>query len=125
MVAYLVETYGEARFAELVRTFKEGSRIDAAFESIYGFDQLGLENEWREWVGLPPRVVSTPVPTGEEDPIAEATSTMGEPDDDPGDASASTDDDGANIIAYAIIGLLAVVTLGTVVYSASVIRSRL
>ena len=45
IVRYLVETYGEAQFAQLLRTFREGSRIDNAFETVYGFDQLGLENE--------------------------------------------------------------------------------
>lgn len=125
MVRYLVETYGEEQFAELLRTFKAGSRIDNAFETVYGFDQAGLENEWRGFVGLPPRVAAptvTPAPDDEE-ARGEATSSPGDSD---GSASSggSDGDGGGTMIAYAIIGVLALATLGTIVYSASVIRSR-
>lgn len=121
IVAHLVNTYGEEKFAELLRTFKEGSRVDAAFEAVYGFDSLGLENEWRESVGLPARTIASTATADVDDSGSDATPAAGD-----GEASGgSGDGDDANAINYAIIGVLAVAVLGAVVYSANVIRSRL
>jgi hypothetical protein len=125
IISYLVQTYGGEKFAELLRTFKEGSRVDDAFEKTYGFDQAGLETEWRAFVGLPARVAPpTPTPQPEE---AGGAATPAAPGNG-GSASSDSDgggDDGGNAIAYAIIGVLGVLALGTVVYSARVIHSRL
>jgi hypothetical protein len=122
IVRYLVETYGEAKFADLLRTFKDGSRIDNAFQTVYGFDQAGLENEWRQSVGLPARVVPpTATPASDDEASGEPTSGASEPDS----SSSSDDNDGGHTIAYVIIGLLAVATVATIIYSAKVIRSRL
>ncbi|MCH8950283.1 MAG: hypothetical protein IIB87_07900, partial [Chloroflexi bacterium] len=60
LVQYLIDTYGEAQFAQLFRAFKEGDTTGGALESTYGFDQDGLENEWRASVGLPPRAAPPP-----------------------------------------------------------------
>jgi hypothetical protein len=124
IVSYLVQTYGGEKFATLLRTFKEGSRIDNAFETAYGFDQAGLENEWRASVGLPARA---PQATATAEPEARADATPANSGSDDGGAVSSSDGDsgGGNAIAYAIIAVLGVVVLGTVVYSARVIRSRL
>ena len=68
IISFLVDQYGEAKFADLFATFKEGSTVDKALEQVYGFDQDGLENAWRESVGLPARESTgqqgqtTPVP---------------------------------------------------------------
>lgn len=55
VVSYLIETHGEEKFADLLATLREGNAIDEALESVYGFDQDGLDNAWRESVGLSPR----------------------------------------------------------------------
>ena len=110
IVRYLVETYGEEQFAELVRTFKEGSRPDDAFEAVYGFDQLGLENEWRVFVGLEPRAAPTATPEDAE-PEPTATPRMGTSSADDGDST----DDGMPVVTIAlIVGLtaLALAALG-------------
>ena len=52
VVSFLIDKYGEDKFAELFATFKQGSTVDKAFQQVYGFDQDGLENAWRESVGL-------------------------------------------------------------------------
>jgi hypothetical protein len=68
VVSFLVETQGEEKFAQLFAVLKEGATIDKALQAVYGFDQDGLDNAWRESVGLPPRESageggkSTPVP---------------------------------------------------------------
>jgi hypothetical protein len=106
-VKYLVETYGEEKFAELYATIQSGKRIDSALESVYGFDQDGLEDEWRAANGLPPR--QTPEPT---QPPAQD-----EPTDSPdngGPDSSATDDSGTStttviIIAVATLALAALI----------------
>ena len=55
VISFLVDQYGTERFADLFATFKAGSTVDKALEQVYGFEQDGLENAWRESVGLPAR----------------------------------------------------------------------
>ena len=74
IIKHLIDAHGQDKFAELLATFKAGSTLDDAFRKVYGFDSLGLENEWRQSVGLPPRAAapatarggtaSTPAPSG-------------------------------------------------------------
>ncbi len=61
IVSYLADTYGDAKFAELFADIKAGKGDDKSFEAVYGFDQDGLDNKWREANGLPAR--QTPGPT--------------------------------------------------------------
>lgn len=122
IVAYLVDQYGEEKFAELLRTFREGSTVDNAFETVYGFDQFGLENEWREFVGLDARdapVTSTPAP-------ADGAAT-GDGDVADGDASASRDDgsDGTPVTTMALIAAMALAVVGASYGVYAVARRRL
>jgi hypothetical protein len=80
VVNYLVERYGPEKFAQLFAEVKSGKRIDTALEAVYGFDQDGLDNEWRAAHGLEPRATPEPVEeagTGgftdrPDEPVAEA-----------------------------------------------------
>lgn len=53
-VQFLIDEYGPEAFAELYRVHREGTRIDQALEEVYGLNQDGLYNAWRESVGLEP-----------------------------------------------------------------------
>jgi hypothetical protein len=97
LVSYLIETYGEEKFAQLFAEIKTGKRIDSALEAVYGFDQDGLEDEWREFHDLPPRA------TPEADP-AESVPANDE-DDDAG--TTSEDDEGTST------GMLLAILAGT------------
>jgi hypothetical protein len=66
IVDYLVATYGEEKYAELFAEMKTGARIDSALEAVYGFDQDGLEDEWRAANELPARVTATAAPDPEQ-----------------------------------------------------------
>jgi len=72
IVAFLIDTYGEEKFRQLFATFREGSTTDAALEAVYGFDQDGLEDAWRDSVGLPPRERTGPN-GGQSRPIPQIT----------------------------------------------------
>ena len=52
VVKYLVEGYGWARMRELLATFREGRTSDEALQEAYGFDSDGLDDLWREYVGV-------------------------------------------------------------------------
>jgi hypothetical protein len=57
IVRFLIDEYGEAKFRDLLAAFRDGNRTDDALMQVYGFDQDGLENAWRQSVGLPERAV--------------------------------------------------------------------
>jgi len=46
-VEYLINTYGAAKMAELLATFRQGSAYDAALLKVYGKDTKGLNTEWQ------------------------------------------------------------------------------
>ena len=115
LVDFLVETYGEQKFAELFAAFKEGNTTAGALEQVYGFDQDGLENEWRASVGLPPRAIQAQ-PTDAEDVTPAPT-----PDLDPG---VGEDDGGASGVLIAVIVALTAVVAGAIVLAGLLIVRR-
>ncbi|MFQ6029504.1 MAG: peptidase MA family metallohydrolase [Dehalococcoidia bacterium] len=54
VVHYLVDTYGPEKMAELMLAVKRTLDIDEALLQVYGFDQHGLDTEWRTLLGLEP-----------------------------------------------------------------------
>ena len=78
-------------------------RIDAALQAVYGFDQDGLEDEWRAAHQLPPRV--TPTPPAKEEASPEANG--GGPGSSKSDGGTST-------------GTLVGVALGTLALAAAI-----
>lgn len=53
-VKFMVEKLGQPKYAELYKVFKTGGDMDAALKQVYGVDQDGLYNQWRQSVGLKP-----------------------------------------------------------------------
>ena len=53
IVRFMIGRYGEDRMTELMAGLKSGANMDDALEAVYGFDRLGLENRWRDWLGAP------------------------------------------------------------------------
>jgi hypothetical protein len=62
VVQFLREQYGEESIQELINVLATGESYDGALEQVYGYNVDGLEQAWRSWVGVPPRVVP-PTPT--------------------------------------------------------------
>ncbi len=50
----MIARYGPEKIAELMRTLRTTLDIDDALERVYGFDQHGLDTEWRLQIGLDP-----------------------------------------------------------------------
>jgi hypothetical protein len=48
LVEFLIQNYGKDKILHLLNIFKEGSTTDDALMEVYGFDQDGLDNLWRE-----------------------------------------------------------------------------
>jgi hypothetical protein len=64
LVQFLIQHYGHEKMLSLLRVFKQGSTYDNALEEVYGFDTTGLDNLWRQSLGLGPRQATpTPQPT--------------------------------------------------------------
>lgn len=92
LVDFLVTEYGEEQFAALFRAFDAGATTAEALQQVYGFDQDGLENAWRESVGLPPRVA----------PEVEATEAS---------PSSATERDGDGGVSTGVVVAIAVLTV--------------
>ncbi len=106
LVSYLVDTYGEEKFAQLFAEIKRGHTTDDALETVYGFDQDGLDNEWRVSVGLPPLENTAPDDGGDQ-PVPTLPPSGGTN----GGSSAPEGDDGGTstgVIVGLVVGLLAV-----------------
>jgi hypothetical protein len=54
VVEYMLATYGQQKMADLILSFKRTFDIDTALVDTYGFDQYGLDTEWRISLGLEP-----------------------------------------------------------------------
>lgn len=79
VVKYMIDTYGEDKFRALFAAFNKGQRINEALQSVYGFDQDGLDNAWRASLGLPSiEKVEPAVPTAPATPVTPATPTESE-----------------------------------------------
>jgi hypothetical protein len=102
LVSYLVATYGEEKFAQVFAEIKGGKRIDSALEVVYGFDQDGLDAEWREANGLSPRVTEEP---DEAEPQETGVPSV---EDDAGDG------DGTSTGVIVAVGIAMLVLAGAV-----------
>jgi len=108
IMKYLIDTHGADKFAELLATFKAGSTPDDAFRKVYGFDQLGLENEWRESVGLPARAAEpTAAATAARDAGTTATPANGA-----SAAGGSGSGGGTSALVFGLIGALGLMVTG-------------
>ena len=52
VVRYLTALFGDEKIAELLQEFRKGLNTDQALQATYGFDQRGLDAEWRTAIGL-------------------------------------------------------------------------
>lgn len=99
VVDYLVRTYGAEALADVFASIKSGNTTDQAFQEVYGFDQDGLYNEWRESLGLDPieftaAATSTPGAEGTRAPLTLPTSVTGGAPSGQGDGAASPNEGG-------------------------------
>ena len=53
IVRFMIGRYGTERMTELMAALKSGTAMDDALGEVYGVDRLGLENQWRNWLGAP------------------------------------------------------------------------
>jgi hypothetical protein len=111
LVSFLVNEYGEAKFAQLYAVFKGGSTTDNALQQVYGFDQDGLEDAWRASLGLAPRQRATVTPT------ATPTAAQPSPTATPPQNNGSQAKDGGDNVPWATAAALGVVGFAFVAVS--------
>jgi hypothetical protein len=122
LVSHLIDKYGKDKFADFFGALRDNT-LDQALRSVYGFDSLGLENDWRRAVGLPQvtradaqggsqQGIPTLVPFGAGGQQGGATTPVpAETDTRPQQAS----DGGSGISLVVILGVLtAVLVIGIV-----------
>ncbi len=113
LVSFLIDTYGDDNFARLFAEIKAGNTTDDALVAVYGFDQGGLDDEWRASVGLPPR---DDAPDDGEEPVPTFPSSDGAANGSPADADGGGTSAGTIIgLAAAILAVAAALALATLV----------
>jgi hypothetical protein len=68
VVTFLIQNYGDDAMRTFLREIGRAQSIDEAARTAYGTDLTGIENQWRERVGLPQ--VGPPEPRGPLEPPA-------------------------------------------------------
>ncbi|HCV00530.1 MAG: hypothetical protein CL897_06560 [Dehalococcoidia bacterium] len=113
MVRFLIDTGGEAEFARLFATIKEGNRFDKAIEIVYGWTLDEFENEFRVHHGLSrkPSPAATPgreqsEATRESTPQSDGSQSTVPPNPNPGQAI-STSSGGGREISKVALGFIA------------------
>lgn len=117
LVSFLIDTYGEEKFARVFAEIKSGKTTDAALEAVYGFDQGGLDDEWRASVGLPPR--EDAAGNGEE-PVP----TLAPSDGGAANGSQAEADDGGTSIGVIIGLVVGIVAAAAVIGLATAVVAR-
>ena len=54
VVKHMITRYGPEKMSELFTVLQRTLSIDLALDEVYGFDQYGLDSEWREALGIDP-----------------------------------------------------------------------
>ena len=54
VVDYLIDLYGTDAMARLMKELRNELSIDRALMKVYGFDQAGLDSDWRKSIGMNP-----------------------------------------------------------------------
>ncbi len=124
IVKYLVDMYGPEKFAQLLKTFKDGSTPDDAFKAVYGIDSLGIENGWRGSVGLKARTApeATAAPADTPESRAQPTSSSGSSSQP---AKTSSGGGGTNVVLIAVIVALALLAAAIGAGGVAVVRRRM
>ena len=120
IIRFMVEELGEEKFGDFLDALATDT-VDGALTEIYGFDSLGLENAWREAVGLPQveggsggssgsEPVPTLVPFGSGQSSApQDTPEAGEPEQST--TAAEEEEDSSSSTLPIVIGVLALFVL--------------
>lgn len=117
IVAFMIDELGAEKFGELIAGLKNDT-LEGALQTVYGLDSLGLENAWREAVGLPPFDPNAPTPvpqnvdpTATPRPAAQNNNTQDNENDrednSPANAATDSDDGGISLVVIALIALVA------------------
>jgi hypothetical protein len=61
-VEYIVESYGEAGMATLLRAYQDGMETDEAFAHAFGRNFDEFQRDWITWLGVSPDQYPTPTP---------------------------------------------------------------
>ncbi|RLT26836.1 MAG: hypothetical protein DWI48_05215 [Chloroflexi bacterium] len=127
VVKFMVDTYGQPKFADLYRTIYAGARIDDALLKVYNLDQDGLYNAWRAKNGLKPVAASPRATAAAAAAVTGTVAPLGVPSGGgvvtgatavSGDAGGTSSDSGntasagpSSGVAIAVLGATVVVAL--------------
>ena len=95
VISYLISTYGEERMAQFMAQLDHTFSVDEAMIQVYGFDQDGLDAEWRSRMGLRPfgeaPEPSTDAPAPPPAPVTAVPTETADDALEPSESDAETD----------------------------------
>jgi hypothetical protein len=122
IIRFMIDSYGPDKFGEFIAALARDT-ADGALQTVYGFDQTGLEDAWRASLGLP-AVGAQPSPTVA--PTATAATTGQSQPNTGSSANRNDSDDGDGfpvlLVVAGALGALVVGLLGAAGYL--VLQSR-
>lgn len=77
IVSYLANVYGHKKMAQFMTEMDNKLSVDEAMLEVYGFDQEGLDAEWRTQIGLSPLTSSEGSPSSTRSTRTSADDTKG------------------------------------------------
>jgi hypothetical protein len=120
LVSFLIDEFEPDDFRQLFAELRGGATVDEALQRVYGFDQDGLDNAWRQSVGLPPREV--PVPT--EEPAQAAVPATSAPAEEGPQALPENGGGGGTPIAVVVIVVAVAVALAGALAAGGIVVAR-
>lgn len=79
LVSFMLKEYGKEKMSQLLAIFKEGSHQEDALREVYGFGLDELDDQWRAYLGLPPRYGPAVAPSPGEGVQSQETPGQAEP----------------------------------------------
>jgi hypothetical protein len=120
IVRFLIDEYGEAKFRDLLAAFRDGNPTDDALTQVYGFDQDGLENAWRQSVGLPERAIGG----GQAQPTRPVPQITPFGAQEPGQGATTQNGGGVPVTALVILAVVTVAVAGAFAGAAVLVLRR-
>ena len=122
VIKFLVETYGDGKFADFIAAHKD-NRTQDAMRKVYGFGLDDLENQWRRNVGLPP-VTETGGPAGGGNQPSQAATPSGAGQGQPSAGQSNESNNGGGSSLTLIVGAITAVVALSVLGAGFVIARR-
>lgn len=124
LVKFMIGTGGQPKFAQLLAAIKGGQSFNQALQTLYGFDQDGLYNAWRESVNLA-RAAAPALSTASPQAAQQSTNPSAQSGQGPSRGSGqSSSTDNGTLVLFTVLGLTLMLLLLAGIVGLGVVLAR-